>query len=83
MCSRGMTLLIPARRIVLITPRRSVGGSLKGLKVGYLPSLGAEAGATAGGAGGCRECRQTLGDLGATVEEITLPPLLEFAAAAT
>lgn len=58
----------------------SVGGSLKGLKVGYLPSLGAEAGATAEVQAGVANVAKTLGELGATVDEITLPPLLEFAA---
>ncbi len=39
----------------------SVGGSLKGLKVGYLPSLGAEAGATAEVQAAVSRCRQDVG----------------------
>lgn len=54
---------------------------VKGLRVAYLPSLGAEAGATDEVQKGVAAVAETLKGLGAIVEEVTLPPLMDFAAA--
>ena len=54
--------------------------SLKGLRVGYLPTLGSQAGATAEVADAVAAVARQLAALGATVTEVTLPPLADFAA---
>jgi aspartyl-tRNA(Asn)/glutamyl-tRNA(Gln) amidotransferase subunit A len=55
-------------------------GDLRGLRVGYLPSLGSQAGATAEVTDAVAAVARQLAALGATVEEVTLPPLADFAA---
>ncbi len=61
-------------------PEALLGAGVKGLRVGYAPALGAEAGATEEVQGAVAAVATTLADLGATVEEVTLPPLGDFAA---
>ncbi|MCZ8043540.1 MAG: amidase [Beijerinckiaceae bacterium] len=62
------------------TPEALLGAGVKGLRVGYIPSLGAQADATDEVQSAVAGVATTLADLGATVEEVTLPPLADFAA---
>ncbi len=61
-------------------PEALLGAGVKGLRVGYLPSLGEQADATGEVKDAVASVATTLADLGAVVEEITLPPLSDFAA---
>ncbi|OYU49224.1 MAG: Asp-tRNA(Asn)/Glu-tRNA(Gln) amidotransferase GatCAB subunit A [Rhizobiales bacterium PAR1] len=62
-----------------VSASAGIHGGVKGLRVAYLPSLGAEAGASDEVMKGVAHVAETLKSLGAIVEEVTLPPLMDFA----
>lgn len=68
-----------ANRPMTVVPARQ-GGDLRGLRVGFLPTLGSQAGATKEVTDAVAAVARQLATLGATVEEVTLPPLADFAA---
>ncbi len=61
-------------------PASLLAKGAKGLRVAYLPTLGAEAGATDEVMKAVADVASTLSAEGAVVEEVTLPPLMDFAA---
>lgn len=68
-----------ANRPMTVVPAPQ-GGDLRGLRVGFLPTLGSQAGATKEVTDAVAAVARQLATLGATVEEVTLPPLADFAA---